>query len=101
MPKRGSGGVNENDKADSVATLAINEIVLVFTETDAGDKAIRTEANKERWENLAKTYPVYFDYSPVLTNLCQCNPNGDTVAFKKAQGFYVYFEGEESEEEPG
>jgi flagellar biosynthesis GTPase FlhF len=93
--KRGSSGVNKNNRADSVATLTINEIVLVYTEMDKNDRRERGEANRERWENLIKTYPEYFDYSPTLINMCQCNFSGDSVAFKKQQGFYVYFEGDE------
>jgi hypothetical protein len=93
--KRGSSGVNKNSRADSIATLTINEIVLVYTEINRGDRAEREEANRERWENLIRTYPEYFEYSPTLINMCQCNFSGDSVAFKKQQGFYVYFEGEE------
>ena len=94
--KRGTNGVNKNNRADSATSLTINEIVLVFTEMDKHDRREREEANRERWENLLKTYPEYFDYSPTLINMCQCNFNGDSVAFKKQQGFYVYFEGDET-----
>ncbi len=93
--KRGKSGVNKNAKADSILTLPINEIVLVYTELNSADAAEREEANKERWENLLKTYPEYFENYPTYINVCQCNAQGDTVAFKKNQGFYIYFEGDE------
>src|SRR4051812_48419760 len=69
--KRGGSGVNKNNRADSITSLTINEIVLVYTEMDKNDRAERTEANRERWENLLKTYPEYFDYSPTLISMCQ------------------------------
>ena len=93
--KRGSSGVNKNSRADSITSLTISDIVLVFTEEDAEERASREEANRDRWENLIRTYPEYFDYSPTLVNMCQCNFNGDSAAFKKMQGFYIYFEGDE------
>jgi hypothetical protein len=98
--KRGKSGVNRNNTADSILSLTINKIVLVFTELNKGDADEREEANRERWENLMRTYPEYFDYnSPTYVNVCQCNSNGDTEMFKQVQGFYIYFEGDEPEPE--
>ena len=93
--KRGSGGVAKTSKADSIIPLTINEIVLVFTELDPSALEGREEANRERWENLLKTYPELFQFSTTYKNLCQCNDKGDSAAFKKAQGFYIYFAGED------
>ncbi len=93
--KRGNGGLTKTSKADSVMALPITEIVLVFSETNAGAIAEREEANQERWENLLKTYPEYFQFSTTYKDLCQCKINGDSASFKKAQGFYVYFAGAE------
>jgi hypothetical protein len=93
--KRGSSGVNRNNRADSAVGLTITDIVLVFTELDAQTRATRHEANRDRWENLIRTYPEYFDYNPTLVNMCQCNFDGDSAAFKKLQGFYVFFEGDD------
>ncbi|MGZ3931490.1 MAG: hypothetical protein ACXVP0_09065, partial [Bacteroidia bacterium] len=73
----------------------ISDIVLVFTETNPSAIEGREEANRERWENLLKTYPEFFQFETNYKTLCQCNTNGDTAAFKKAQGFYVYVKGKE------
>jgi hypothetical protein len=93
--KRGKSGVGTTTSGDSITSIPINEIVLVFTETNPTTEEARDEANKERWNNLIKTYPEYFQYSSTYMNLCQCNPNGDTAAFKKAQGFYIYYQSDE------
>lgn len=93
--KRGTGGLIKTSRADSVITLPITEIVLVFSETNADAIAEREQANQERWENLLKTYPQYFQFSTTYKDLCQCKINGDSASFKKAQGFYVYFAGAE------
>jgi len=93
--KKGTSGVNKNEAADAITSAPILEIVLVFTEFSAEDKATRKADNRERWENLMQTYPEYFESYPLYTNICQCNSAGDSAAFKKMQGFYVYYEGEE------
>lgn len=92
--KKGTGGVNKTPAADAVLSSEITEIVLVFTELDPSDIAEREEANRERWENLLRTYPELFQYSTTYKNVCQCNDNGDSAAFKQKQGFYVYVNGE-------
>ena len=91
--KRGNSGVSKNPLADAIVSSEVTEIVLVFSETESSDLAEREEANQERWENLLRTYPEYFQYSTTYKNLCQCNLQGDGEAFKKVQGFYVYVEG--------
>jgi hypothetical protein len=92
--KRGTSGVNKTPQADAVLAAEITEIVLVYSETEPSDIAEREEANRERWENLLMTYPELFQFSTTYKNLCQCKTNGDVEAFKKAQGFYVYVNGE-------
>jgi hypothetical protein len=93
--KRGTGGVAKTSRADSILSLPITDIVLVFSELSTDAMAYREDANRERWENLLKTYPVFFQFETNYKNLCQCNTNGDTAAFKKAQGFYIYIKGKE------
>jgi hypothetical protein len=95
--KRGSDGMPKNSSADSILALnlPITDIVLVFTEDNAGDLAKRELANRERWENLAKTYPQFFQFETNYMSLCQCNYSGNQEAFKQAQGFYIYFPGKE------
>jgi hypothetical protein len=93
--KRGTSGVTRTGRADSLLSLSlpVNEIVLVFTELDPGSIEYREDANRERWENLLMTYPQFFQFSTIYKNYCQCNDNGDSAAFKKAQGFYIFYEG--------
>ncbi|WP_317900094.1 hypothetical protein [Aurantibacillus circumpalustris] len=91
--KKGTGGVNKNPLADAIVSAEVTEIVLVFSETESSDLAVREQENQERWENLLRTYPEYFQYSTSYKNLCQCNTKGDAEAFKKVQGFYIYIEG--------
>jgi hypothetical protein len=95
--KRGADGVPKTSSADSILALnlPITDIVLVYTEDNAGDLAKRETANRERWENLAKTYPQFFQFETNYKSLCQCNYSGDQAAFKLAQGFYIYFPGKE------
>lgn len=92
--KRGNSGVNKTAQADAVLSAEITEIVLVYTETEAGDLAEREEANRERWENLLMTYPDLFQFSTTYKNVCQCRMGGDAEALKQSQGFYVYVNGE-------
>jgi hypothetical protein len=92
--KRGTSGMSKTPAADAILTAEVSEIVLVFTENEPGEIAEREEANRERWENLLSTYPELFQYSTTYKNVCQCNTHGDAEAFKKAQGFYVYVNGE-------
>lgn len=95
--KRGTGGVNKTSTGDSIVakSIPVTDIYLVFTEMNSADLALRDAANRERWENLIKTYPEFFNESPNLYNVCQCNPNGNLEEFKQFQGFYVYFTGKE------
>lgn len=95
--KKGTGGVAKTSTADSILakSLPVNEIVLVFSETDPSAIAEREDGNRQRWENLLTTYPELFQFSTTYKNLCQCKANGDAEAFKKVQGFYIYFGAEE------
>ncbi len=90
--KRGSEGVTKTFKADSILALPITDIVLVFSELNTNSINNRLEANQERWENLIKTYPQFFQPATNLKEMCQCKIGGDTAIYKKGQGFYVYFE---------
>lgn len=92
--KRGNSGVNKTPLADAILNAEVSEIVLVYTETQSSDLAEREEANRERWDNLILTYPELFQFSTTYKNLCQCKIGGDEEAFKHAQGFYVYINGE-------
>lgn len=92
--KRGTSGVNKTPSADAILNSEVTEIVLVFSELNRDAISEREEANRERWENLLKTYPEFFQFSTTYKNVCQCNTNGDSAAFKKAQGFYVYVNGD-------
>lgn len=91
--KRGTDGVPKTLSADSIKNMNITDIVLVFTENEAADLATRPIANRERWENLIKTYPEFFKENPNLLNTCQCVIGGDADALKKTQGFYIYIGG--------
>lgn len=91
--KRGTSGVNHTSSADSIKSFPVNDIVLVFTELTEEAFDEREDANRERWENLMKTYPEYFQSGTNYKSLCQCKVGGDSVSFKKAQGFYVYYTG--------
>ena len=92
--KRGSSGMNKTPLGDAIVSAEVTEIVLVFSELDASAISEREDANHERWENLYKTYPEYFQFSTTYKNVCQCNTSGDAEAFKAAQGFYIYIAGE-------
>lgn len=98
--KRGSDGMNKTSSGDSIKAMNITDIVLVFTENEPSDLANREIANRERWENLIKTYPEYFKESPSLFNTCQCTKTGDAEALKKAQGFYIFIGGKAEAPEP-
>ena len=91
--KRGTDGVPKTSSADSIKNMNITDIVLVFTENEVADLVNRPIANRERWENLLKTYPEFFKENPNLLNTCQCTTVGDAEALKKAQGFYIYIGG--------
>lgn len=95
--KRGTGGLNKTSTGDSIIakSIPVTDIYLVFTEMNSADLALREAANRERWENLIKTYPEFFAESPNLYNMCQCNANGNLEEFKQVQGFYVYYAGKE------
>ena len=98
--KRGADGMPKTSSGDSIKSMNITDIVLVFSETEAGAIAGRPIANRERWENLIKTYPEFFKENPNLLNTCQCSIGGDAEAFKKTQGFYVYIGGKEEAKAP-
>lgn len=92
--KRGSSGMNKTASGDAILTSEVSEIVLVYSETEASDLAEREDANRERWENLLKTYPELFQFSTTYKTVCQCKIGGDAEALKASQGFYVYINGE-------
>jgi flagellar biosynthesis GTPase FlhF len=91
--KRGSDGMPKTSSGDSIKAMNITDIVLVYTENEASDIATREIANRERWENLIKTYPEFFKENPTLFNTCQCVIGGDAEALKKTQGFYIFIGG--------
>lgn len=93
--KRGTDGVARTSRADSIMSFPVTEIVLVFSELNSSSINNRLEANQERWENLLRTYPQFFQFSTTLKEMCQCKIGGDTAIFKKGNGFYIYFTGEE------
>lgn len=95
--KRGTDGLTKTSTGDSIVAkkIVVVDIYLVFTELSTAEVATRETENRERWENMLKTYPEFFAESPNLYNICQCSSTGNADAFKKAQGFYVYFEGKE------
>lgn len=90
--KRGADGVTKTNSADSISALPITDIVLVFSELNANSINKRLESNQEKWENLIKTYPQFFQPATNLKEMCQCKIGGDTAIFRKGQGFYVYYE---------
>lgn len=98
--KRGTEGVGKTSTGDSIINLPITDIILVFTENEAGALAKRETANRERWENLIKTYPQFFQDNTNLITMCQCSMSGDAEAFKQAQGFYIYYAGKEEPKAP-
>jgi hypothetical protein len=98
--KKGSGGLPKSDKADAILNTPITEIVLVFTEMNSSAIEEREDGNRQRWENLFETYPEFFQYTSTFKNVCQCNSRGDSAAFKQAQGFYVFYEGDAPAAEP-
>ncbi len=91
--KRGTEGMAKTSRADSILALnlPINDIVLVFSELNPSAINNRIEANQERWENLLRTYPQFFQFSTNYKEMCQCKNGGDAEVFKEGQGFYVYF----------
>ncbi|MBX3163043.1 MAG: hypothetical protein KF900_01065 [Bacteroidetes bacterium] len=93
--KRGESGMNTAPEADALvsAKSKIKEIVLVYTETKEDDYDSREDANRERWENLIRTYPQFFQANTVYKSICQCVMGGNADALKKIQGFYVYVSG--------
>lgn len=90
--KLGTGGVKKTSKADSILTLPITDIVLVYSESNSSSS--REELNRERWENLLQTYPEFFQFNTNYKNLLQYGKTGDSL-MKKAKGFYIYFTGNE------
>jgi len=92
--RRGTNGMAKSANADAIKSAEVSEIVLVYSELAPSDIADRDESNHERWENLLSTYPEFFQYSTTYKSVCQCNNNGDSAAFKRMQGFYVYVNGE-------
>ena len=89
--KKGISGMPKTSTADSIKTINITEIILVFTETTEDAATTREESNRERWENLLMTYPEFFQFSTTYKNVCQCDIGGNAEAYKTTQGFYIYF----------
>ena len=98
--KRGAEGMPKTSSGDSIKAMNITDIVLVFTENESSDLATREIANRERWENLIKTYPEFFKENPTLFNTCQCVIVGDAETLKKSQGFYIFIGGKAEAPEP-
>jgi hypothetical protein len=89
--KRGADGMPKTPKGDSIIALPITDIVLVFSELNPDAINNRVEANQERWENLLKAYPQFFQFSTNYKEMCQCKNGGDAELFKEGQGFYIYY----------
>jgi len=89
--KRGTEGMPKTPRADSILALPITDIVLVFSELNPDAINSRIEANQERWENLLRTYPQFFQFSTNYKEMCQCKNGGDAEVFKEGQGFYIYY----------
>ena len=89
--KRGTEGMPKTGRADSILSLPITDIILVFSELNPDAINNRIEANQERWENLLKTYPQFFQFSTNYKEMCQCKNGGDAEVFKESQGFYIYY----------
>jgi hypothetical protein len=91
--RRGTSGMPKAPEADAIVNAKVTQIVLVFTELNAADEEEREDANRERWDNLIMTYPQLFQENTTYKGVCQCNAAGDSEAFKKVQGFYIYYKG--------
>ncbi|MBK9284156.1 MAG: hypothetical protein IPM51_07515 [Sphingobacteriaceae bacterium] len=90
--KKGSDGMPKDPAVDAILKQTVTDIVLVFSEYDNDDMEKREDNNRERWENLLATYPGLFQFSTAYLNMCQYTRSGENEAFKKAQGFYIYYE---------
>ena len=95
--KRGVDGVNPTFSADSIKSLPISKIILVFSEEGASDIETREEYNQERWENLMLTYPEFFQTNTKYKNICQCTAESGGADYKQVQGFYIYYKTSEPE----
>jgi hypothetical protein len=94
--KKGEGGVPKIQRADSILTTPVTELVLVYTELTEEASEDREQGNIERWTNLFETYPEFFQHNgTTFRNLCQCNAQGDAEAFKAGQGFYIFYKAPE------
>ena len=59
--KFGSDEVKQLNQLDSISTFFIYKIVLVYSEFHKAENFNQAQLNLERWKNLFKTYPSFFN----------------------------------------
>lgn len=89
--KRGTEPVKATSSGDSIKSFAIQQIVLVFSESSTSEIENRESYNQERWENLMPTYPEFFQTTTTYKNICQCSQDAASPSYKEVQGFYIYY----------
>jgi hypothetical protein len=89
--KRGTEPVKATASGDSIKSFAIQQIVLVFSESSTSEIENRESYNQERWENLMPTYPEFFQTTTTYKNICQCSQDAASPSYKEVQGFYIYY----------
>jgi hypothetical protein len=89
--KRGTEPVKATSSGDSIKSFAIQQIVLVFSESSTSEIENRESYNQERWENLMPTYPEFFQTTTSYKNICQCSQDAASTSYKEVQGFYIYY----------
>ena len=89
--KRGTEPVKSTSSGDSIKSFAIQQIVLVFSESSTSEIENRESYNQERWENLMPTYPEFFQTNTTYKNICQCSQDAASPSYKEVQGFYIYY----------
>jgi len=89
--KRGTEPVKATLSGDSIKSFAIQQIVLVFSESSTSEIENRESYNQERWENLMPTYPEFFQTTTTYKNICQCSQDAASPSYKEVQGFYIYY----------
>jgi hypothetical protein len=91
--KFGSDEVKQLNQLDSISSFFISKIVLVYSEFHKAEKFNQAHLNLNRWQNLYKTYPSFFNTGLTsYQNVCQYGIKTDSVAKKLTHGFYVYYE---------
>ena len=89
--KRGTEPIKATSSGDSIKSFAIQQIVLVFSESSTSEIENRESYNQERWENLMPTYPEFFQTNTTYKNICQCSQDAASPSYKEVQGFYIYY----------